>query len=707
MRKNSIYSIVLLLVFVLGTLVLSACGGEDQSAPPVENPAVAAPTNPPAVAPTNPPAAAPTVAPAAANSGEQAPAALAMNSIAETSHWGKGRIQSLAYSPDGKTLVVATALGLYFYDTTSWSERFVDTSGQSMYIVTFSPDGTMLAIGESNGGIVLRQVSDGKLVREMGTTPDDRHKNTVTSLAFSPDGQNLISGSDDLTVRFWKVSDGSLAQKIEEFFSTRINSIAFSPDKSTIAIATQYPDNKIYLWKMGEDKASKVLAEHKHSVYDVAFSPDGSLLASGSLDGSIRVWKVGDGSVDKVLIAQNQPAGVPTPIPTIDPNYSPEMKKSIEDAQKIQEENKMPYVFSVAFSPDGQTVAGGYFDNVIRLWKISDGSLFKTLEGSKSMVFDVTYSPDGTAIAARSVDGFVRIWQASEGALLKAIDFGYAISTLAISPDGNNLAIGGEAYQVIIKKLSDASVVMDQTPHVNRVTSVTYSSDGKLFADASIDGVIVTWNLADGKVKYIFPVMGPIYSVAISPDNQILAAATGDNINSIALWNLSDGKVRSVLKGHTAPASVVAFSADGTMLVSAGEDSSVRLWFVQDGKQLKVLEGQKDVINSAAFSPNGELLATGSLDNTVQFYKMPSGEVDKTIKLLLSTSTVAFSKDGNLLAVGLSDGSVAIYKYNENIDSPYVVLDGNKEEVTSIIFTQDGKIITGGRDGTIRFWTLK
>jgi WD40 repeat protein len=74
---------------------------------------------------------------------------------------------------------------------------------------------------------------------------------------------------------------------------------------------------------------------------------------------------------------------------------------------------------------------------------------------------------------------------------------------------------------------------------------------------------------------------------------------------------------------------------------------------------------------------------------------------------LLSTSTVAFSKDGNLLAVGLSDGSVAIYKYNENIDSPYVVLDGNKEEVTSIIFTQDGKIITGGRDGTIRFWTLK
>jgi WD40 repeat protein len=695
MKIQFVRNLILLIVFALGMMGLAGCGANEEA----QAPAAPAPANPPVVAPTNPPVA------EQAKPQVAAPAAQGvMNTISEIGRWGKGRVQSIAYSPDGKTLAVGTALGLYFYDTTSWNERYVDTADEALYTMAFSSDGTMLAVGTSDGNINLRQVSDGKLVRSMTTKDEDRHKGIVTAVAFSADGQTLVSGSADMTVRFWKVSDGSLLQKVEDAFSTRVNSVAFSPDNVTIAVATDFPDNKVMVFKMGEKQPTTSYTDHKNAVYDVSFSKDGSLLASGSLDGTIHLYKVSDGTTIKVFTTPR--TGTPVPQPTIDPNLPEEQAKLLQESQKMLSSTQLPFVFSVAFSPDGSLVAGGYFDNVIRIWQASDGALVKTLEGAKSLMFDVRFAPDGKNIAARSVDGFVRVWQLSDGAITKSFDYGYSISSLAVSPDGNNLAVGGETNDVPIKKVSDGSLVTDLSRHSNRITSVTYSSDGTKLADASVDGYARLWDLSDtSRAKYVFTVLGPVLSVAISPDNQLLAGGTG--INVIGLWNLSDGKTRATLKGHTAGVSAVAFSPDGTLLASASDDTSVRLWYTQDGKQLKSLEGHTDIVTGVAFSPNGELLATSSLDNTIRLWKIPSGESFKVIQPLLSVRTIAFSKDGNILAAALSDGSVAIYKVNENTDSPFVVLQGHKQEVTSIVFLPDGKIVTGSRDGTIRFWALK
>jgi len=285
-------------------------------------------------------------------------------------------------------------------------------------------------------------------------------------------------------------------------------------------------------------------------VNSVTFDSEGKVLASGSSDGAVCLWRVAD---DALLRTLEGPTG---------------------------------QVESVAFSPDGETLASGAYDSAVRLWRVSDGVLLRTLKGHTGVVSVVAFSPDGETLASGSYDNTVRLWRVSDGKLLHALEgpriVGYSV---AFSPDGTIVASPGGVMDsrgsVQLWRVSDGSPLLRTREHGGWVTSVAFSPDGAMLASGSYDNTVRLWRASDGELlRTLEGHTGYVHSVAFSPDGSILASASGDH--TVRLWRVADGTLLRTLEGHTSRVRSVAFSPDGTMLASAGSyDNTVCLWGVR------------------------------------------------------------------------------------------------------------------------------
>jgi len=232
-------------------------------------------------------------------------------------------------------------------------------------------------------------------------------------------------------------------------------------------------------------------------------------------------------------------------------------------------------VGSVAFSPDGQTLASGSYDNTIKLWRVSDGTLLRTLTGHRDSVLSVAFSPDGQTLASGSWDRTITLWRVSDGRLLRTL-----------------------------------------TGHTYCVTSVAFSPDGETLASGSGDRTIRLWRVSDGTLlRTLTGHTSPVTSVAFSPDGQTLASGSD---STIKLWRVSDGTLLRTLTGHNDYVNSVAFSPDGQTLVSGSGHGTVRLWQVSNGALRETFDEETGPgVHSVAFSPDGSLLAWGRGDGTV------------------------------------------------------------------------------------------
>lgn len=283
--------------------------------------------------------------------------------------------------------------------------------------LAFSPDGQTLATSSVDHSVKLWRVTDGKLVRTLA------HPEGVTSVAFSKDGLLLVSGSYDGIVRLWRVSDGSLVRTFRGHAGT-VWSVAISPDGQTVASSGE--DKTVKLWRTSDATLLRILSGHALNVWHVAFSPDGRIVASSSFDKTLKLWSVPDGRILRTLIGHEQA------------------------------------IVGFAFSPDGALIASGSDDSSVKLWRVSDGSLVRTIPAGNH-VYSVAFSSDGQWIAgagrSRSAigtfwhelfgDGFspdgegLRLWRVKDGALQDTRP-GNDQWAVAISPDGHWVASSGE-----------------------------------------------------------------------------------------------------------------------------------------------------------------------------------------------------------------------------------------------------------------------
>jgi WD40 repeat protein len=589
-----------------------------------------------------------------------------------------GNILSVAFSPDGKLLAMGDTRDTIRLWLVAENEQLFTCEGHSDWVqsVAFSPDSQILASGSDDCTVRLWDVTTGECLRIF-----PGHNHWVRSVAFSPDGLTLASSSDDKTVRLWEVETGKCLQDLSGHTS-RVYAVAFSPDGKLLASGSA--DRTIRLWDTATGECLQMLQGHSRSVRSVTFNRAGSVLATGSSDRTIQLWARADADWLDVT---------PTP------------EQILFQASKTLK-GHTDRVGSIVFSPDGSTLASGSDDHTVRIWDIKSEQCLEILREHTSRVWSVAFSTDGQMLASGSDDQTVRLWDTTTQQYSQTLR-GYStqICSVGFNPTGNRLVSGGDDRMVRLWDVETGQWLRDLPGHTSRVWSVTFSPNGRMLASSSDDQTIILWDVETGKpLKRLLEHRDLVRAVVFSPDGKQLASGSDDR--TVRLWDSLTGQPITILGEHDEWVWSVVFSPNGRLLASAGGDRVIKLWDLELRSCIHIFKGHQNWIRTIAFSPDGRLLASGSGDCTVRLWDVLTGEPMQTLEGHSGqVRSVAFSPDGQTLASSGEDCLVKLWQVDTG--KPLKTLRGHIDWVRAIAFSPDGHTLaSGSKDETLRLWDV-
>ncbi|QSJ16699.1 hypothetical protein JYQ62_34310 [Nostoc sp. UHCC 0702] len=287
------------------------------------------------------------------------------------------------------------------------------------------------------------------------------------------------------------------------------------------------------------------------------------------------------------------------------------------------------------------------------------------------------------------------------------------VLTVAISPDSQILASGSTDHTIKIWHLATGKLLATKYHYIYDKKSadihcITFSLSGKTLVSGSWctqgeTAAIHLWKLGTMEVLQTFRGhSGWVNSTAFSPDGQILASGGQDQ--TIKLWNLNTGKLINTLDKHSGPVNSIAFSPNGTILASGSTDTTIKIWNFATGELLNTFAEHLGSVNSVAISPDGQILASGSTDHTIKIWHLATGKLLKTFtEHSTSVNSVTFSPNGQILASGNTDRTIKIWHLATG--ELLKTFMGHSESVNSVTFSPDGQILaSGSSDKTIKIW---
>ncbi|PSB36823.1 hypothetical protein C7B69_04275 [filamentous cyanobacterium Phorm 46] len=581
----------------------------------------------------------------------------------------------------------------------------------SVRSVIFSPDGKLLATGDSDGVVRLWEASSG---REILTCKG--HTNVVESVAFTPDGEILASGSYDQIIKLWDVKTGECL-KVLQGHTESVMSVTFNPDGNILASGSF--DRTIRLWDIHTGECCKILQDHTKVVFSVAFHPAGEILATGSGDTTVRLWNVGTGECLKTLqghknvfsVAFNSTGEI---LASGSADKTVKLWNIVTDECFKTLEGHFDQVRSIAFSPNGEILASGSYDRTAKLWEIRTGECLNTLQGHSNQVGSVAFHPAGEILVSGSYDQTLRLWAIESGECLNTLQ-GHStqVRSIAFSPNGEMLASGDDEQTVRLWDVSSGECLQILQGHLDRVHLVAFSPNGEILASAGYDQTLRLWDIGTGECLNILPECGKeVRSIAFSPSGEILASAGRDQ--TVRLWDIGTGECLNTLQGHNSSVYSVtfsplslAFSPLGEIFATTGNDETVKLWDIHTGECLQILQGHTGWTHAIAFSQNGEILASGSVDRTIRLWDVRSGECFQILQGHTDwIRSVAFSSSSEIVVSGSVDGTVRLWDIRTG--ECLKILQGHTSRINSVAFSSNEKIIAAcSRDGTIMLWDFQ
>jgi WD40 repeat protein len=619
-------------------------------------------------------------------------------------------IMSVAFSPDGKILATGDGNGeLRLWQVADGKQLFACKSHADLIkSIAFSSDGKIIATASHDKTVRLWDVHTGKCLHVL-----EGHTSWVWSVSFIPDSQILASGSIDKTVKLWDINTGNCLKTLQGD-SEAILAIAVSliplnlrttksasnillppyqggreEDLQGGLLATGSVDKTIRLWDIATGNCVKTLQGHTHWVLSLAVSPNGQILASGGEDHTVRLWDIFTGQCIRVLQGHTY------------------------------------RIWSVAISPDGQVIASASADNTVKLWDINTGQCLKTFLGHNSWVWSVAFAPqcygsnsDSYILASGGLDQNVKLWYTYTGSCIRTLQGRISwVKSVCFSPNhptqSSLLASGSYDQKVRLWDIETGNCVKTLSGHTNGILGLSFSPDGTILASACYDQTVRLWDIATGNcLQVLAGHTNGAWSVSFTPDGKTLAVGS---YCVVKLWDVATGNCLKTLPGHLDSVLSVSFSPNGEIIASGSEDLTVRIWDAKTGECLQILQGHNSWVESVAFSPDGKILASGGSEGMLKIWDVATGNCLQTSQeTLTGIWSLDFSPNGQILAVGSTDPTIKLWDVSQE---KYVKsLQGHTTGVMSVAFSQlplisspyqRGLLASGGRDEIIKIWDIQ
>jgi WD40 repeat protein/transcriptional regulator with XRE-family HTH domain len=545
---------------------------------------------------------------------------------------------------------------------------------------------------------------------------------TIWAVAISQSGQYWAAAGRRGEVRLWRGA-GQTLHRVWQAHMDITTVVAFSPDERLLASGST--DGSVKLWDV-ESGAALWSGGQASTILCGAFASDGSLLASGGLDATVRLWDPKLGTLLEAL---------PHPGPVSALTWSPDghLLATGDDAGAIRLWESGPsrpatcveslvghssWVWGLAFAPDESLLASASWDGSVKLWELGEAGslrLRQTLVGHTQQVQPVAWSPDGGTLASGSWDHTIRLWDAKQG-LARVVLQGHraAVHGLAFTPDSRSLLSGGQDGTLRLWEVERGQCVRVLQGYDACLYDLDWSPDGTQLASAGSDSVVSLWqvvSLGGGVPPGVLRGHGwTVYGVAWRPDGDVLASSGWDN--AIRLWDSATSNCLQVISDRDHPDTPfwgLAWSPDGKLLAVATTHGGVLLWEVRAGSLRWIGRELPIWIRRLAWSPDGKCLVGGGDDGQVYVWDASDGG------LLLrlgghqgAVMSVAWSPDGTRLASGGGSlGKGEVFVWDAYTGACLYTLNEPSGSVYALAWNPGGAgLLSGGSDGRLCWWDL-